>query len=239
MRKLGYWNQLATTLGLTRGNKQKQRDQKSRRLRLEPLEERQLLSVSFSDNWTGAPNAAWSSAWTAEGTSLSPVIVNNQGYTNCTAGSADATFYYNGANTTNSLEQVAVDSSANGSIFGLKARRADAASTTFYAMRTDVTGSSGNSNKFYLTKVIGGTETVLATGTLASGYFTSNTYFNLKFYCHTNLTTTTQTDLKAKMWAVGTAEPTGWSLTASDTLLPASHVRNDRRVAWKSTNAPN
>ena len=145
--------------------------------------------------------------------------------------SGATTYVYNAVTAVNSVQQQTVQIDNNyyagtGSTkFGLLAR-SNSSGTTFYALETSLFSKTANGS-ISIVKSIGGTVTTLATynlTTLLSPAITiqfqdslfSNNVYNMKFLVQTDAGNSNLTDLSAEIWQQGTAEPTTWQLTTTD-----------------------
>ncbi len=146
--------------------------------------------------------------------------------------SSDTAYIYTGSYV-NSVQQVSFDAEAGGADewyqMGLEAR-ANANSTTFYAVQTNGIGNGNPNPSISILKSLlvnnTATQTVLATYTFPTASIMGDTglnqgtYYSLKFLVQTDAANSSLTDLKADLWPTGTTDP-GWSMsiTSNDSTL--------------------
>lgn len=90
----------------------------------------------------------------------------------------------------------------------VRLRRADA--NNFYGFRAQIETSAAVTAVIY--KTVGGSTTVLVSGTVSGLTFAANTLLRMRTYVK-------GTTLQIKIWAFGTPEPTAWTLTTTDAAL--------------------
>ncbi len=105
-----------------------------------------------------------------------------------------------------------------------------------YRMTAAFSTNAGKVN-LQLNRIVGSTTTQLAVLTVPNLVYTAGADLNLRFRA---VTTGTTTQLQAKGWLAGTAEPDTWTVTGTDTgaVLPAGTVGVLSYVSGAATNAP-
>ena len=177
-----------------------------------------------TDYYFGSNGSAWSTQWTfVNGTTVhtvvsTPTISANTGVVTMTqTGGATG---MNGTYTANfnpfvmvdSYESVLINTNNIADNLGLVARDNPAANTyydVYLASATDIN----------VDQVVNGTVTLIKHGV---GTFAANTTYDLVFEVLTANVTTT--DIMAKIWAVGTAEPTTWLVNTTNTVAQLQGV---------------
>ena len=245
MRKphLGLWNELSVKFDIAASSKaggrqgKKRRHQRQQRIcpiQLEPLEQRQLLSASVTQDLFAAttgtlfttapqtsPNFPW---WTSVGSKgQSPTIVDDQ-FMMTGVSTNPGTFYLatgssgvNGtANTANSVQQVSFSALGFNSSYGLVARAAGDASV-FYGMEVGAVGTGNTAVLSIIKSVTNSNPVTIASVPLSTAGLVLNygTQYNLKFMVQTEASNSGQTDLYADVWQQGQPDP-GWQLNTTD-----------------------
>lgn len=103
--------------------------------------------------------------------------------------------------------------------------------------RTKVFVSGTGAMTVSLVKVVGGTETTLASKVLAGATYTAGTSYTVRMQAWG----TTPTNLRTKVWATSTTEPAAWTVTATDSaasLQAAGGVAVVTYLSGTATNAP-
>ena len=169
----------------------------------------------FSDDFTGANGAVWNaSKWTttSNDTSKKVDIQSNQGELYVNGASARAT-----ATMTSVVNSEATFSyrfsDRNASSFlriFLRASGATGANQMPNAYRVEI---ASNSSTIALQKFVGNTVTQLGSFTYSANTSTQRVRFRVQ-----------DNVIQARVWPDGTAEPTGWSLTATDSAVTAAGV---------------
>ncbi len=182
---------------------------------------------------------AWGSAdvggaWTVGGGAANFSVASGAGQMNLAAAGSQPSAFLNtlSLGDTNTVVDFSVDKAATGggNYVYVSARHK---STGEYRLRAKLLATGAM--QLSLTKVVSGTETVLATGSVP-GTFAANTPMRMRL----QVSGTTTVALTGKMWAAGTAEPASWQVTANDATspLPAGAPGVMAYLSGSSTNAP-
>lgn len=168
-----------------------------------------------SDDYTSFP-----AKWTHEGAlseAASIQIYNSAGRIVSASGAANRLFsFVNTVNAENTDQVATFTVSSNAGGFGLLARRADSASTTYYFCEIVNSGTSSHLNIY---RTLAGATTQIASSanyTILSGY-----RYRVRFVTETF---NGSTRLAAKIWLLSQAEPTSWTITATDSTAALQGV---------------
>ena len=244
MRKphLGLWNNLTAKFDIAASSKagaggrpgKKRRHQRQGRIcpiQLEPLEQRQLLTASVTQDLFAATtgttfNTANFPWWTNVGSrGQSPTIVDDQ-FMMTGVSTNPGTYYLATGNSTtgindtggtvNSVQQVSFSALGLNSSYGLVAR-ADSAATTFYGMEVGAVGATTDAMLNIYRSVNGTPHTIASVDlfTTAGLVLNFSTEYDLKFLVQTDAGNSSETDLYADVWQQGTNDP-GWQLSTTD-----------------------
>ncbi len=166
---------------------------------------------AFSDTWTGT-SGAWSSSWSLVGPWPTIDLAANTGHIQAGGATQVGSAAYNGASFIDSTQEIMFQAGANGSYFGLFARRPASGTDKYYTARTGTIGTSGNANTLYIQKVIGATPYTLGQVNLGQ-YVSQGNWYHLVFDVATVGATT---QLRAKLWKDGDPIPSAWNLSLTD-----------------------
>ncbi|HZN37075.1 MAG TPA: G8 domain-containing protein [Pirellulaceae bacterium] len=162
------------------------------------------------ETFSAADGSPWSSQWTRQqigGTAPAATVQGNEGQ----IANAGGGFYGNVLMVNNAAASENVDQSVKFRLNGdfawtsLIARRDDANPDTWYAAEINV--KPGGTGALTIQKVVDGAATVLGTANFAVA---PDTNYLMRF--QVTSTRTGKTDLRIKVWAEGSSEPSAWTL---------------------------
>ncbi len=185
----------------------------------------------------GLGSAELGGAWTTSGTASGYSVTGGVGLVSVTAG-ASRTITLNSVNSTDTevSTRVAFDKAqtGGGSYVAVIGRRVNA--TNDYRLKLRV--QTGGAVTAQLIRVVNGTETAIQTINTVPGLtWNANEFLKVRF----QVTGTSPTNLAAKVWKDGTAEPANWQLQATDTtagLQASGAVGLWDYLSGTSTNGP-
>jgi hypothetical protein len=182
----------------------------------------QTVTHTMQDMFTGSNGAAWSSNWATgmnpvSGTGYSSTIQGNQGQlttsnTGGFSGNSRISRVYNGTNPTNTNTTFS---------FTFDATTPDILSTWARCTAANLDGGSGysmsmskSSNQWYLDKWASPfTGTTL--GTAQTFNWVNGTQYSARFYV-------VGSTIQAKIWVAASPEPSGWTVSVTDTSFTSS-----------------
>jgi PKD repeat protein len=185
---------------------------------------------------TGLGSADIGGPWTLVGAASSFAVDGTSGIWKNTGAGKGAGASLTGVSSTDTDLQLRMSfdkAPTGGGYFGYFAARG----TVNDAYRTKVFISSTGQVTLSLTKVVAGAETTLATKVLTGVTYQANAVYSIR----TQAWGTNPTSLRAKMWLAGTAEPSTWAVTASDTttsLQGAGGIAISSYLSATATNPP-
>jgi large repetitive protein len=195
----------------------------------------QYAADLFGRTATGAWGSAdIGGAWSVGGGATNFSVDSATGQMKLAAAGSQLSAYLNtlSLDDTNTVVDFSVDKTATGggNYMYVSARHK---TTGEYRLRAKLLATGAM--QLSLTKVVSGTETVLATANVA-GTFAANTPMRMRL----QVSGTTTVALTGKMWVAGTAEPAGWQVTSNDATspLPAGAPGVMAYLSGSSTNAP-
>ena len=191
-----------------------------------------------TDSGGGMASADLGGAWSTVGAAENLAVTNGGGVLNLTSPASQAGTYLAGSVNTSSDITVRVSANKNGSGPGtyvsVIGRRVNA--NNQYRVR--VRYAAGNRVGVSIIALKGSTSEVqIAPEVLLPGSIPVGTVFNVRF----QVFGTSPTQLKTKVWAVGSAEPADWLLTATDStaaLQVGGALGFMAYLSSKATNAP-
>ncbi len=166
---------------------------------------------SLTGSWGSADTGG---AWTVGNTAANYAVAGGAGTMKTAAGSTPTAFL-NGVSSRDvdvtasvSYDKLATGGTTYTSLVGRHSGTNTAGSD--YRVKVGVT-STGTT--LYLTKMVSGTETTLATQAVSGLVYANGDVWNVRFQAEGNGSTT----LRARVWKSGTTEPSTWRITATDT----------------------
>lgn len=204
------------------------RIQRSYRIRLIQLDVFDIFSRTSSSSWGNSTSGA---TWTTVGTAADFNVASNVGTIAQSAAAANKYVLLQASTVLNvqqsaDMATAALSAGASQHI-GLVARYVD--TNNYFRAQLDFT--TGALVNIQIIQRIGGTETTLGTATTALTHV-AGTYYNLTFSIVGN-------QLKAKVWTVGTSQPSGWQIvttSALNVLASAGYVGIYSRQDTSNTN---
>jgi PKD repeat protein len=186
-------------------------------------------SSGTSGSWTMFPGTA---------TALSKFsVADGVGKVTLSAGNNYSAVLAGSTPSTNTEERYTVafnqPSTGGGYYFSAIGRQIDSANDYRAKFRVAANGTVA----LWLTKTVGGTETVLASTTVSGLTVTGPDSLNVRF----QVTGTNATTLKAKVWRTGTTEPTAWASTITDStavLQAPGYVGVNSYLSSSATSVP-
>jgi hypothetical protein len=163
--------------------------------------------TSFTETWTGTAGAAWPAGWSqyqvSGHSSLAQIITGNRGQIgNPVAGQSESIMTNSGllAENVDTTSTIALGSNATG---GLVVRQSPANAGTFLALRVRQAYTQ-------MFMVVDGVVTELSPQAVFNPQLGINVDQRVRFQVITNADGSI--DMRAKVWAATTTEPTGWTL---------------------------
>ncbi|MCU1573160.1 MAG: hypothetical protein JWO93_1242 [Micrococcaceae bacterium] len=187
------------------------------------------VSGGFGTADTGGP-------WTLNGSAALFSVAGGAGNIRVSAGAGPSAYLGSVSSTgTDSQVRISFDrlATSSGSYAWLSGRRVDGAND----YRAKVNVSPSGAVRLDVTKLAGGTETTLTYLVVPGLQYTANSQLSVRL----QVTGTSPSTLRAKVWKVGSTEPSDWQLTATDTtaaLQRAGGVGLLTYVSGGATNGP-
>jgi PKD repeat protein len=185
---------------------------------------------------SGLGSAEKGGAWALNGSPSLFSVAGGAGAIRISAAGSGPSAYLNSISSSNSESSVKFKmdkvGSGGGMFLYLTGRKVG---TAEYRAKAWINSSGGVT--LDTTKVINGTMTTLASRSVSGIRYTAGTQLQLK----TQVVGVSPTTVRAKIWAVGTAEPAAWTVTASDAapeLQGAGSVGLMTYLSGSATNAP-
>jgi PKD repeat protein len=174
--------------------------------------------VVAADSFSRTTSNGWGSADTGGAYTVAGVpsgnfsVSSGAGRMTIPSGGSLPTAYLNGASAadSDSVVDVTFDKAPTASNYQYAYIAARHSGNSLYRLRMKILGTGVI--QLSVTKVSAGTETVLATQTISGLTFTPGQYLRMRL----RVTGTIPVSLSGKLWAVGSAEPGTWQVTASD-----------------------
>lgn len=186
-------------------------------------------ATTAGGTWTMFPNSATAlSKFAVNGTGGTVTLSAGNNYTAVLAGSTPST-------NTEERFTLAFNQASTGGGFYFSAIGRQIDSSNDY--RAKIRVASNGVVSLWLTKTIGGVETVLSSTTIPGLSVTSADQLSVRF----QVTGTNPTTLRAKVWRTATAEPATWALTTTDataSLQVAGYVGVNSYLSSSATAVP-
>ena len=196
-----------------------------------------VTNVIASDSFGRTASSGWGTAdtggdWTVGTTKSNFAVANGAGTIKTAAGSGPTAYL-------NSVSGGDVDivtsfgydkaGTGSGSYTSVIARHNG---TTDYRAKLQVTGTA---TTLYLTRVVSGSETVLATKAVSGLVYAPGDVLNIRFDVQGSGTA----NLQAKVWKSGSSEPSSWTVTTTDSTAALQSPGGVGFYSYLSSNATN